>query len=189
MNNAQKPNAINIEQLVRASQAGNRGAFDELVKIFQRRAMQVAVGILGDVNEAAETVQAGFVKAYLGINELNEPKRFESWFLRIVANTAISQRKLAKRRKELISNINNRRSQEKVSSLSETEDVVELKQAIQNAISKLSKKQAQAISLFGLEDLSHREVAEIMVCSVEAARWYVFKAREKLKVLLKEYLK
>ncbi len=188
MNNAQKLNAIDIERLVQASQGGNRGAFDELVKIFQRSAMQVAVNILGNVDDAAEAVQAGFVKAYLSIDKLIEPKRFEAWFLRIVANTAISQRKIAKKRTELIRTFECHREQEKVSSLPKAEDAVELKQAIQQAMLKLSKKQAQAISLFGLKDLSHKEVAEIMDCSIEATRWHVFRARQKLKVLLKEYL-
>lgn len=186
MNDAQKPNGTGIERLVQASQDGNRGAFGELVKIFQRRAMQVAISILGNVNDAAEAVQAGFVKAYMSIDKLIEPKRFEAWLLRIVANTAISQRKIAKRRTELTSTFNN--EQKKASSQAEKENAVELRRAIQKAMSKLSKKQAQAISLFGLEDLSHKEVAEIMDCSVEAARWHVFRVRKKLKVLLKEYL-
>jgi RNA polymerase sigma factor (sigma-70 family) len=64
----------------------------------------------------------------------------------------------------------------------------ELKEAIQRAMLKLSKKQAQAIALFGIEDLPRDEVAEIMGCSAEAVRWHVFKARQKLRVLLKEYL-
>jgi DNA-directed RNA polymerase specialized sigma24 family protein len=55
-------------------------------------------------------------------------------------------------------------------------------------MSRLSSKEVRAMSLFGLQDLSHKEVAEILNCSAEAARWYVFNARKKLKVLLKEYL-
>ena len=53
---------------------------------------------------------------------------------------------------------------------------------------RLSGKEARAITLFGLEDMSQRQVAEIMGCSVQAVRWHVFRARQKLKVLLKEYL-
>lgn len=188
MNNAQKLNAIDIERLVQASQRGNREAFDKLVRIYQCRTMQVAVGILGNADDAAEAVQAGFVKGYLSIKKLRKPERFEAWLLRIVANSAISQRKIAKRRMEIMKTIDIRRGKEWTFPPANTEDSVELNKAIQQAMSKLSKKQAQAISLFGLKDLSHKEVAEIMGCSVEAVRWYVFKAREKLKVLLKEYL-
>ena len=64
----------------------------------------------------------------------------------------------------------------------------ELERAIARAMTKLSKKEAKSIALFGFEGLSHREVAEIIGCSVESVRWYVFRARQKLRVLLKETL-
>ena len=54
---------------------------------------------------------------------------------------------------------------------------------------KITKKQAQAIAVFGIENLTQEKVAEIMGCSAEAVRWHIFKARQKLKVLLKDYLK
>ena len=52
----------------------------------------------------------------------------------------------------------------------------------------LSKKEAKAITLFGLEDLSQKQVARIMGCSIEAVKWHVFRARKKLKILLRKYL-
>ena len=174
-------------ELVKSSQAGDRGAFDELVRLCQRRAMQVATRVLGDANDAAEAVQAGFVKAYLNIGKLKEPKRFEVWLLRIVTNAAISQARAAKRRTEQIRILDCRDNKKTFSPL-ERENVKELKETIRRAMLQLSKKEAKAMSLFGLENLSHREVAEIMGCSVEAARWHVFRARQKLRVLLREYL-
>ena len=187
MNNSQRVNTSDSERLVEASQAGNRDAFDELVRLYQRRAVQVAVRMLGSANEAAEAVQVAFVKAYLSIGKLKEPKRFEVWLLRIVTNAAISQRRAAKRRAEKI-RIAERHEDRKAVSPVEEGIAEELKEAIAAAMLKLSKKEAKAISLFGLEDLSQEQVAEIMDCSVEAVRWYVFRARQKLKVLLKEYL-
>ena len=187
MNGNPKTKAVDIELLVKASQAGDRGSFDELVGLYQRRAMQVALRMLGDVDEAAEAVQNGFVKVYLNIKRLREPKRFETWFFRIIANTAISQRRAAKGRVEKIRITGNCESR-KVLTPEQKEVGKELKEATRRAMLKLSKKQAQAIALFGIEDLPHNEVAEIMGCSAEAVRWHVFKARQKLKVLLKEYL-
>jgi RNA polymerase sigma-70 factor (ECF subfamily) len=176
-----------IERLAKASQAGDRDAFDVLVRLYQRRAMQVAVRISGDANEAAEAVQAGFVKAYLSIGKLREPKRFESWLLRTITNTAISQLRAARRRREKIK-VADYYEKKKTLSPAESANAQELKEAIQQAMLKLSKKEARAIALFGLKDLSHREAGEIMGCSTEAAKWYVFRARQKLKVLLKEHL-
>ena len=187
MNDSLKVNTNDVERLVKASQAGDRGAFDELMRLYQRRAMRISVRMLGNANEAAEAVQSGFVKAYLSIKKLREPKRFEAWFFRIIANTAISQRKAAKCRAEKIK-IAEGYGGKKASLPEEREVGEELKEAIQQTISKLSKKEAKAIALFGIEDLSRERVAEIMGCSAEAVKWHVFKARQKLKVLLKEYL-
>jgi len=187
LNNSLKVETSDIERLVKASQAGDRGAFDEIIRLYQRRAMRISVRMLGNANEAAEAVQNGFFKAYLNIGKLREPKRFEAWFFRIIANTAISQRKAAKCRAEKI-NIAGGSGSKKVFSPVEREIGEELKEAIQRAMLKLSKKEAKAIALFGIEDLSREKVAEIMDCSAEAVRWHVFKARQKLKVLLKEYL-
>jgi len=149
--------------------------------------MHVAVRVLGDANDAAEAVQAGFVKAYLNIGKLREPKRFEAWLLRIVTNAAISQARAAKRRTEKI-RIADCRDDKETSSPVEKQNAKELRETIQRAMLQLSKKEAKAMSLFGLKDLSHSQVAEIMGCSVEAVRWHVFRARQKLKILLKEYL-
>jgi len=188
VNNSEKVNSSDIERLVEASQAGSRGAFDELVRMYQRRAMDVAVRLLGDAEKASEAVQAGFVKAYLNIGKLKESKRFEVWLLRIITNAAFNERRAAKRRKEKIK-IANAYGEVK-QSLSPVEKGIaeKLKEATQRAMLKLSKKEAKAIALFGLEDLSQSQVAEIMGCSAGAVRWYVFRARQKLKALLKEYL-
>lgn len=188
MNEAQKVKISDVERLVEASNQGNRDAFDELVRLYQQRAMQVALAVLRNIDEAAEAVQAGFVKAYLSIEKLREPKRFEIWLLRIISNTAISQRKAARRRAEAAKVADCRQQEKRTFSPAETADTKELREAIQGAMLKLSKKEAQAITLFGLEHLSQMQVAEIMGCSVQAVRWYVFRARKKLKVLLREYL-
>ena len=180
-------NSSDIEQLVKASQRAERGAFDELVRLHQRRAMKAAVKVLGDANEAAEAVQQGFFAAYLKIGKLRDASRFDAWLLKIVANAAISRRRAAKRRFERIRDTEGYEDKNAVGP-AENSRALELKEAIQQAMLKLSAKEARAIALFGLEDLSQMQVAQIMGCSVGAVRYHVYKARQKLKVLLKEYL-
>jgi RNA polymerase sigma-70 factor (ECF subfamily) len=188
VNEAQKVKISGVERLAEASSQGNRDAFDELVELYQRQAMQVAISILGNADEAAEAVQNGFVKAYLSIKKLREPKRFEIWLLRIISNTAISHRKAAMRRIEAAKTPDCHSQEIRTISPSETADAKELREAIQTAMLKLSKKETQAITLFGLEHLSQEQVAEIMGCSIGAVKWHVFRARKKLKILLRKYL-
>jgi RNA polymerase sigma factor (sigma-70 family) len=188
VNDRLKATTCDIEGLVRSSRAGDRGAFDELVRLYQRCAMKVAVRALGDAAEAAEAVQDGFVRAFLSIDKLRQPERFESWLLRIIVNSAINRRKAAKRKDLKIEHFD-RCEHKKVFSPVQNQIGKELKEAIRFSMLKLSKKEVKAISLFSMEDLPYEKVAEIMGCSNQSARWHVFKARKKLKVLLKEYLK
>ena len=187
MSDSHKIDINNVTRLVEAAKAGDRDAFDELVRFYQRRAMELAVKLLGNVTEAAEVVQAGFVKAYLNIGKLKKPERFGVWLLRIITNQAISKRRSAKRALDKIQITDSYESSKTALPL-ENSITEELKKAIYHAMLKLSKKEAKAISLCGLEGLAYKEVAQIMRCSVPAVRWHVFQARQKLKKLLKEYL-
>lgn len=176
-----------VEQLVEASRAGDRNAFDHLVRLYQRRVMYLALRLLGNVEDATEIVQQAFVTAYLKIDKLRDSGRFGFWLLKIVTNLAIDHRDDTRQRLGAIKAADYCGTRRTVSPVDE-EIGVELEDAIRRAMLKLSRKEAQAISLFGFENLSHQEVAVIMGCSVETARWYVFRARRKLSVLLKDYL-
>ena len=98
MNDGMKRGIVEVERLVEACQSRDRGAFDELVGLYQQRAMKAAVRVLGDVNEAGEAVQEGFVKAYLNIDKLREPGLFGRWLLKIVANAVVGRLRAGKRR-------------------------------------------------------------------------------------------
>jgi RNA polymerase sigma-70 factor (ECF subfamily) len=178
--------ACDVEGLVRKSVSGDRNAFDELVRRNSRRAMQLAVRILASADDAAEAVQDAFMKAFMSIHRIKDPKRFEVWLLKIVSNVSISRLRSIRRRRQIRPAEFDKNSKENTPP--ETAAGMELAKAIQKAMAKLPEKQAKVISLFGLQDLSQDEAAEIMGCSVEAVRWNVFEARKKLKELLKDYL-
>jgi len=177
-----------VAELVKAAQAGGKTAFDRLVQLYQRQAMRVALGILGNVHDAGEVVQEAFVKAYVGLGGLSQRERFRFWLLKIVSNEAISRRRAARRRRIATSLFLTARAEEQVSGRQDGEDTDELQLAIERAMRRLTGKEAEAITLFGLDGLPHVEVERIMGCSAGAVRWHVHRARKKLRVLLKEYL-
>ena len=174
--------------LVRAAQAGDRTAFNQLVQLYQRQAVGLALGILRSKDDAAEAVQEAFVKAYLGLAGLSQPERFRFWLLRITAHESISRRRAAKRRRIATARFVTTRTERRSSEPQESQDADELQVAVEHAMQQLTDNEARAIALFGLDDLPHEEVGRIMGCSAGAVRWHVHRARKKLRVLLKEYL-
>ncbi len=177
-----------IVRLVQASRTGEKTAFDRLVLLHQRQAVALALGILGNRDDAAEVVQEAFLKAHVGLERLEQPERFRFWLLKIVANEAISRRRSARRRRIMMSLFVAAKAQDQLVGSREHENVDELQAAVERAMRQLTDREARAIALFGLDSLPQDEVARIMGCSAGAVRWHVHRARKKLRVLLKEHL-
>jgi RNA polymerase sigma-70 factor (ECF subfamily) len=175
--------------LVKAGRTGDRAAFDRLVELHQQRAVGLAFGILGNVHDAAEVIQEALVKAYLRLGGLNQPELFLPWLLRIVAHEAISRRRAARRHRIRMRLLAARTRERRATEPHEGGHEEELRAAIERALQQLSAKEAQAIALLGLDGLSHEEVERIMGCSAGAVRWHTHRARRKLRVLLKDYLR
>jgi RNA polymerase sigma-70 factor (ECF subfamily) len=76
-----------LAPLVRAAQAGDRGAFDVLYRRFGR----MVHGILlahGPREEAEDLVQEVFVKAWARLADLREPAAFGGWLARLARHRA-----------------------------------------------------------------------------------------------------
>ncbi|MEN6424289.1 MAG: RNA polymerase sigma factor [Phycisphaerales bacterium] len=175
-------------RLVRASQGGDRVAFDRLVQLHQDQAMRVAFGVLGNVHDAAEVVQEAFLKGYLRIKSLAAAESFRFWILRIVVNEAVSRHRALRRRAAMMRAFAAVDSRRRSPELDEKGNAEDLQAAVERALLRLTASQAKAIALFGIEDLPHAEVARIMGCSATVTRWHVHRARQKLRLLLREYL-
>jgi RNA polymerase sigma-70 factor (ECF subfamily) len=64
----------------------------------------------------------------------------------------------------------------------------ELAEAIQKAIDELPEEQRVALVLCDLEELSYKEIAQILGCSVEAVKSRLFRARSALRKKLRPFL-
>ena len=56
------------DELVRRAQGGDDEAFRDLMETYKRRAYGVALGIVGDPDEAQDVVQDAFISLELGEN-------------------------------------------------------------------------------------------------------------------------
>jgi RNA polymerase sigma-70 factor (ECF subfamily) len=84
--------------LVRATLAGDRQAFGELTRRYQRAACAAAWSVLHDRHAAEDAAQDGFLTAYTRLGDLRAPAAFGAWLLRIVRQKAL---RLAERTRAL----------------------------------------------------------------------------------------
>ncbi|MFN0134823.1 MAG: RNA polymerase sigma factor [Phycisphaerae bacterium] len=189
------------EELVRRTCAGQREAFDELVERYQRRATSVSYRLLGNLHDALEVVQDAFIRAYRGLESLEDRPRFGSWLLRIVTNLSLNFRRdraAGGPRLTLDDCIKDDDSPDRRAMLSDSDSsdqrpgamlaAEELAEIVQKAMAELPDQQRLALVLFSIEQMPQKEVAQIMGCSVEAVKWHVFQARKKLKDRLGDYM-
>jgi RNA polymerase sigma-70 factor (ECF subfamily) len=179
---------------------GDRTAFDELVRRYQRQAVAVSYRLLGNSHDALEVTQDAFLKAYNSLSTLQKPEAFGGWLMRIVSNLSLNFRRSRRTRRQLPLDdlLGAADSQPQGAGGSEwraaSADPVrklegqELGQKLQEAMNQLPEKQRLAIVMFTIEQMPQKQVAETLGCSVEAVKWHVFQGRKKLKELLKDVM-
>jgi RNA polymerase sigma-70 factor (ECF subfamily) len=184
-------------ELIARALAGEREAFDELIKKYQRQAVAVSYRLLGNINDALEVTQDAFLKAYRSLATLQNPAAFGGWLMRIVSNLSLNFRRGRKLRSQLPLDDLLGPQEESAGGgewMSASADPTaalqgrELGDRLKQALAQLPDKQRDAILLFTVEQLPQKQVAEILDCSVEAVKWHVFQGRKKLKELLKDVM-
>ncbi|HEY7615467.1 MAG TPA: sigma-70 family RNA polymerase sigma factor, partial [Terriglobales bacterium] len=84
--------------LVQAAKAGDVGAFEELVKRYDRNVFRIAQHITQNREDAEDVVQDAFLKAYSNLGQFQGQSKFYTWLVRIAVNEALM--KLRRRRPE-----------------------------------------------------------------------------------------
>lgn len=190
-------------QLVADTLAGDRKAFDVLIRRYQRQAVAVSYRLLGNSHDALEVTQDALIKAFTSLETLHQPQAFGGWLMRIVSNLSLNYRRSRKTRNavplmEVLAPQNAEQSaahgggSEWMSS--PTNDPArrlqgkELGEKLKQALAQLPEKQRLAIVMFTIDEMPQKQIAEALDCSVEAIKWHVFQGRKRLREILKEQL-
>jgi len=77
------------EQLVARARAGDRPAFEQLVRRHQRPVMRLLARQVGQHENARDLAQEVFLKVYLSLSSFDPAFKFKTWLYRITTNCAI----------------------------------------------------------------------------------------------------
>jgi RNA polymerase sigma factor (sigma-70 family) len=162
--------------LVREALLGAREPLAELVRRHQRTATALAARVLGSDDLARDAVQEAAVAAMTGLDRLHSADRFGPWFCGIALN--VSRRWLRQLRAERPgAGLDRARDGAGPDELAELAD---LAARVRAAVAGLADGQREAVLLFYLQGLSHREVAAELGVSVGAVKSRLHQARAAL---------
>ena len=187
---------VRDDDLIRATLAGDEEAFRELVERYKTRAFGVAVGIVGDRDDALDVVQESFVKAFYKLKDFRFGSSFYTWFYRLLVNQAIDRWRKASRSAEVPLDENRLSEDESPPDsfaypTTPEEDMMnrELGDALRKAIAALSEHHRAVILLREVEGMAYEEIAKTMGCSTGTVMSRLHYAREKLKTALGRHVK
>src|SRR6266511_730589 len=84
--------------LVEAARSGDIGAFEALVRRYDRNVFRIAQHITQNREDAEDVVQDAFIKAFSNLKQFQGQSKFYTWLVRIAVNEALM--KLRRRRPE-----------------------------------------------------------------------------------------
>jgi RNA polymerase sigma-70 factor (ECF subfamily) len=153
-------------ELVERVKAGDRLSFSELVKRHQRGLLRLSLRFMKDMDAAQDVVQESFIKAYEKLNSFEGRASFKSWLFQIAVNTARNKIREARHETTDIENVHLAVGAVAENSLVHTA-VADL---IHDEVEKLPFKQRTALVLRVYEDMSFKEIAEVMECPYDTAK-------------------
>src|SRR5687767_9891858 len=183
------------EELVARVQAGDKRAFDLLVRRYQNKVVQLVTRLVGDA-DAQDVAQESFIKAYRALNGFRGQSAFYTWLYRISINTA-KNFLVARNRRPAAQDIDVADAElfghtGQMSDVDTPEALTlsgEIRDKVTEAIHRLPADLRQAITLRELEGLSYEEIAEAMNCPIGTVRSRIFRARAAIDEVLQPLLK
>jgi RNA polymerase sigma factor (sigma-70 family) len=148
----------------------------ELLRRHWATAVQLAERVLGSADLARDAAQEAAIAAMTDVDRLRSPDRFGAWFCGITLNVA--RRWLRQLRSEVPGLLS-----DPPSDGADPADVAEIADTaarVRHAVAALADGQQDAVRLFYLQGLSHREVADELGISVGAVKARLHQARAAL---------
>jgi len=184
--------------LVRSFQAGNKAAFDKLVLNHKDRIFNLCFRFLGDYQEANDSAQEVFVKAYRSLKRFRFESAFGTWLYRIAVNTCKNKVKsLDYRYAKKMVYLDNpgavqdahglEISDETQSPLAELEKR-ERMELIQRAIESLPPEQKTVVILRDIQGLPYDDIADITGYGLGTVKSRLSRARLELRRKLMKVL-
>jgi len=172
---------------------GDEGAFEILVNRHKTSILNLIYRFIGDRTQANDIAQEVFIRVWKSAKTYRPEAKFTTWLYRITANLCFNELKSSRRKKWFSFK---RSDEDDGHALEETfadsapsaEDILlekERSRQISDALQSLPDNQRMALVLKRYEDLSYREIAQIIGCSVSAVESLLVRAKRTLQEKLK----
>lgn len=169
------------EQVALRVQQGDTEAFGVLVERYQEKITRYGRRFLSREEDITDLVQDAFIRAYERLQSFDATQKFSPWMYRVAHNIFVNELKKVSRSPllyvEFDTLLNYAAPQD--SAVQERERS-ELQAALTKGLSKLPPKYREVLVLYYVEDLSYKEIADVLEVPAGTVGIRLKRAREAL---------
>jgi RNA polymerase sigma-70 factor (ECF subfamily) len=180
------PNEKNkdLAALLKESQAGDHEAMEKIYELYRKPLFNLAYRYTYNLAVAEDLLQDIFIKIFTNLGNVQNEKTFVAWMYRIAINTCYSflrDRKGRASRTIALSSVEGRKEEAVYDRHEES-----LQKPLDEAIDRLPDRLKAVFLLHDVQGFKHEEIARMLGFTVGTSKSQLFKARLKIRALLKE---
>src|ERR1700746_3112391 len=186
---------LDERSLVIEAQAGNRLAFEELVRRFDRDVLRLALNLMKRPEDARDVYQEAFLKVYRNLHRFRFECSFYTWLYRIVTNVCLDHLRRRQARpedqapelhpahyEEGMTDFFERQKEQRPSSDPERHLIgLEIKTRLAHAMERLSPRERIVFEMKHYQGLKLRAIGDALGTSEETVKNSLFRATRKLR--------
>ncbi len=184
--------------LIRAAQDGDHAAFEQLVRAYDQGVLRLAMNLLRSPEDAHDVYQEAFLRVYRNLHAFRFDCSFHTWLFRIVTNLCLDQMRKRKVRKEEPTVLATAEGpMDRMDAVPE-ERVDgdpqrylfsgQLRRKIKEVLGELTPRERVVFELRHYQGLRLRKIGEVLGTSEEAAKNCLFRATQKMRAALGDFL-
>ena len=160
-------------------QAGEPGAFEDLIAVMERPLLYYAMTLTGNADSALDVLQDVWLRVFRKIGKLKDPGALRPWLYSIVHGIAVDRIRKNSRREAI-----EQFQYEEFVEAEEPSFANEDAEAIHQALSEIGLQHREVLVLHFLEDLSIAEIAAVVGCSEGTVKSRMHYAKRAMKGIL-----
>ncbi len=177
------------------AQTGNRAAFEELVRRYDRDVLRLALNLMKRPEDARDVYQEAFLKVYRNLHRFRFECSFYTWLYRIVTNVCLDHlRRRQARPEDQAPELNSGRPEEGITDFFERQKEhrptldperslfgKEIKARIAHALERLSPRERVVFEMKHYQGLKLRAIGDALGTTEETVKNSLFRATRKLR--------
>jgi RNA polymerase sigma-70 factor (ECF subfamily) len=189
---------MNEAALIRAAQAGDEEAFAQLVRTYDQQVLKLAYSLLRSQEEAYDIYQEAFLRVHKNLSRFRFDCSFHTWLYRIVTNLcldALRRRKVRREEQPVVETAEGPRDRlettpESRADLDPQRRLLsqEVGARIQDTLSQFTPRERLVFEMRHYQGMRLRAIGEMLGTTEEAAKNCLFRATQKMRAALGDFL-